>query len=283
MQHAFVPPDAAACADLFRGGPLGEAAVVPAAGGTLLLNALPGDRLLELWQEARDLVPVTGRWPVATTGWGGEPWIGDPPPDAVEECDRAAESDPWPVLAEWVDDLPWSQEEVADVLQHRFPAAPDLAARTAAELDWPTTEPVFDAWLYEALLADPALRGQVDVGYLQGTRTWHPMPEFSLVLLPTPKGYLSPAWLDFHGAPTREHGAALAGAEQEWEVRWGAELVASWGTMLQFIVTRPPQDPRDAWAVAGQLKAVGGSLQMFQHELALALPGSDAWFIHDRP
>jgi hypothetical protein len=53
--------------------------------------------------------------------------------------------------------------------------------------------------------------------------------------------------------------------------------------MLQLVVDRPPQDPRDAWTVAGQLLAVGGSLQLSRSELALALPGSDAWFLHDRP
>jgi len=35
--------------------------------------------------------------------------------------------------------------------------------------------------------------------------------------------------------------------------------------------------------LAGQLKAVGGSLQMEQWMLALAVSRSDAWFLHDRP
>jgi hypothetical protein len=46
---------------------------------------------------------------------------------------------------------------------------------------------------------------------------------------------------------------------------------------------RRPADPEDAWRLAGQFKAVGGSLQMYQYELAFALMQADAWVLHDRP
>jgi hypothetical protein len=278
-----VPVDDAACARLLAQGPLRGHEVVPAAGGVLRLDGLPGDRLRVLWQAARDLVPHTGRWPVATSGHGGAPWLEDPSPELLHRFSVASEADPWPVLAAWEDELPWEQDDAERELAHRFPDAPGLRDRVADALAWPTTYPRFDAWLYDRLVSDPALRAQVDLAPLQGTRTWHPVREFSLVLLPTPHGWLAPAWISFHGAYDHERVGALAGAQREWQERWGAELVASWGTMLQLVVDRPPQDPRDAWTVAGQLLAVGGSLQLSRSELALALPGSDAWFLHDRP
>lgn len=72
-----------------------------------------------------------------------------------------------------------------------------------------------------------------------------------------------------------------------WETRFGAELIAHYGTMLQCLVARPPRDAQDAWEVARE------------HDLAaectLALPGTavrhyaqglvghNRWFLHERP
>jgi hypothetical protein len=53
--------------------------------------------------------------------------------------------------------------------------------------------------------------------------------------------------------------------------------------MLQFLATRPPVDPEDAWQLAGELMTIGSSLQHERWELALALPHGDAWFVHCRP
>jgi hypothetical protein len=70
---------------------------------------------------------------------------------------------------------------------------------------------------------------------------------------------------------------------RQWEQRWGAALVAAWGTMLQFTAQRRPEPGPQAWKLAGQLMAVGGSLQCEQWQLAIALTRGDAWFLHDRP
>lgn len=274
-----MPADAAACSRAFTGTALDGYEVEPGEGGTLLVHGLPGDRLLELWQPARDAVAETGRWPVALTSWGDDDdlWVGAP--DAEDLAQHAAAADPWP-LFHFASDLPEHEEDVRRFLHHRFPS---LADRAVAELALPTVEPVLDRWVYEAVLADPALRAEVDVAHLRGTRYWHPVDRFALVLLPTADWWLSPAWLSYHGAMDPPRSYALSAAEREWHQRWGAELVASWDTMLQLVVRRPPQDPEDCWELAGQLKDVGGSLQMYRYELALALAGSDAWFLHDRP
>jgi hypothetical protein len=36
----------------------------------------------------------------------------------------------------------------------------------------------------------------------------------------------------------------------DWYQRFGAELVAHWGTMLQIVVSRRPGDPEAAWHLA---------------------------------
>jgi hypothetical protein len=153
----------------------------------------------------------------------------------------------------------------------------------ARDLGDPTTEPAWDAWLYAQLLADPELRAEVDVTALRGTRQWHRPPQMALALLPDPRGWLAPAFLSFSSCEDPERAAALAAVQRRWEQDHGAELVAHWGTMLQYTVARPPADPAEAYRLAGEHKDIGGSLQMYRYELALALPGSDAWFLHDRP
>jgi hypothetical protein len=37
---------------------------------------------------------------------------------------------------------------------------------------------------------------------------------------------------------------------RSWRERYGAELVASWGTMLQLSVNAPPADLQDAFELA---------------------------------
>jgi hypothetical protein len=53
--------------------------------------------------------------------------------------------------------------------------------------------------------------------------------------------------------------------------------------MLQLVSARRPRDGDEAWQLAGEIKQLGGSLQMDRWQLALALAEGDAWFLHDRP
>jgi hypothetical protein len=53
--------------------------------------------------------------------------------------------------------------------------------------------------------------------------------------------------------------------------------------MLQLVVERPPAPGDEAWTVAGQILALATNFDIFQWELAVALPESEAWFIHRRP
>ncbi|GAA0811136.1 DUF4253 domain-containing protein [Spirilliplanes yamanashiensis] len=96
-----------------------------------------------------------------------------------------------------------------------------------------------------------------------------------------------PAWVSYYGAstPDRDGYGAWAAAMRQWQRRWGAELVAAWGTMLQFVVSRQPPPGERAWELAGQHMALGQSLMMglTQWQLAFALATGDAWFLHSRP
>jgi hypothetical protein len=273
--------DAADIAAVLRGTALEGRPVGEGLGGTFLIAGIGPDDLLDAWRAARAVTPVTGRWPVMTLP---DDLDYEPEPVELEELDLAARTvDPWSVFQPWTDDEPVSRSWIQDYVTSFLGA--DVVQRASGELDAPATRAALDRWTYDTLLSDPALaaRGHERVGGLVGTQNWHRWPEAQLVFLPTASQWLTPGWFDYYGATCEDERRALCAALWQWERRWGAELVASWGTMLQLVVGRQPAAGEQAWELAGQLKAVGGSLQFEQWMLALAVSRSDAWFLHDRP
>jgi hypothetical protein len=264
-----------------RGSVLDGQVVEEGIGGTLLVADVDPDRLLDVWRAARSVVARTGRWPVLT-GTGeldAEPSVAE-----VAALERAGRTvDPWLVFRRCRDEDPIGEDALGSYVPGLFGA--ELVARAAAELDLPTTGPVLERWIWRTLLVDPVLaeRAHDSAASLVGTRTWFTPVQVQLVLLPTPTQWLAPAWVSYFGALDRQRIEGLAAAIRQWERLWGAELVACWGTMLQFVVARRPALDEQAWQLAEQILAVGGSLQMPPWQLAFALTRSDAWFLHDRP
>jgi hypothetical protein len=266
--------------DALRGTALDGHAVEEGPGGTFVVEGLDSAAMLPLWRAARQAVPVTGRWPVMTCFDYLE--VQEPGPEEIAAFAASAQAlDPW-TFFDGRGRGEYEARQISGYLDACLgPGAgrrddPRLAGISQAELD---------RWVYEQMLADPALaaHGTVRAARLSSTANWFAESDASLVLLPTPAQWLAPRWLSFHGAHGDNGHESLGAAIRQWEQRWQAQLVASWGTMLQFLVSRPPTDPEDAWQLAGQLMAVGGSLQHERWELALALPHGDAWFVHDRP
>ncbi|BAL89325.1 hypothetical protein AMIS_41050 [Actinoplanes missouriensis 431] len=262
----------------FRGTALDGHMVEEGPAGIFVVEGLDSTALLPLWHAARAAVPVTGRWPVIT---GLEDTVDLDREPAPEECAAFAAAaqtlDPWAVFSERPDFEAWQVSSYLDAC-----LGPDAGRRDDPRLGGITRRGL-DRWVYDQMLADPVLagRGIARGAMLTSTRGWHAETDAQLVLLPTPAQWLTPLWLSYYGAGRDRE--SLGAAILEWEQRWGAQLVASWGTMLQFLASRPPSDSEDAWGLAGQLMAVGGSLQHEQWELALALPRGEAWFLHCRP
>jgi hypothetical protein len=80
---------------------------------------------------------------------------------------------------------------------------------------------------------------------------------------------------------------ALLQLMREWQGRFGAQLVASWGTMLQFAVSAPPETLDEAFDLAAQHAAVAPCTTMLPGEgirqLARHLWRGERWFLHERP
>ncbi|MEU8254325.1 DUF4253 domain-containing protein [Micromonospora inaquosa] len=121
------------------------------------------------------------------------------------------------------------------------------------------------------------------VRFVTQTDYWYTPDSVLLMLVPTSDVRSSAYWVDFYGALTCEAQQKLAEVLAQWRHRWDARLVASWGTMLQFQVGRRPTPGDEAWAAAGQLKALAPNLDLRRWEVAVALAAGDAWFVHNRP
>jgi hypothetical protein len=80
---------------------------------------------------------------------------------------------------------------------------------------------------------------------------------------------------------------ALVRVMRDWWERFGAELVASWGTELQFNVDRPPSDVETAYGLEREQVAVaaytvaGPCVSVRQH--ARALLHRHDWYLHEKP
>lgn len=72
-----------------------------------------------------------------------------------------------------------------------------------------------------------------------------------------------------------------------WRRAYGAELVANFGTMLEFVVARPPETLDAAWELAVQQDLIarstlaGRGVTIRDH--ARTLISRPTWFLHNRP
>ncbi|GEK20539.1 hypothetical protein CXY01_10590 [Cellulomonas xylanilytica] len=254
----------------------------PPDSDVLVIEHVDPARVLELWRAARDVLPSTSRWPIAVAPeWNA--WFRQVPDDELTALQSSiAGIDDARMFPRFVFDVPRAQEDWHGGWENVFRGA-GLSARMAAELSDPVLDHEVDRWIHDRLMADPSLVAMVE-GRLQphvGTRAWFQPDSVELALLPTTSPWLAFEWVSYFGVDS--DAPAFVAALERWHRTWGAELVASWGTMLQLTVTRRPQQGEEAWDLAGQLLAWAGSLQLSQWELALIVARSDTWFLHDRP
>ncbi|MDG6105643.1 DUF4253 domain-containing protein [Dactylosporangium aurantiacum] len=258
------------------------------AGTVLVVGVDPGG-LHEAWQAAEALVPVTGRRPVMVTDEYDDAMAVLPEPEpgpAAAELDGFAEaaraSEPWLRYRHYGEDD--EVEEGERGYHARGVAGVDLTD-LVADVPLPAPRPVLERAIYDRVLADAALHARVldSVRFVTRTDYWYTPDVVLLMLVPTGDVRRSGYWVDFYGAIDEEEQAGLAEVLARWRDRWDARLVASWGTMLQFQVGRRPVAGDDAWAAAGQLKALAPNLELSRWEVAVAVADGDAWFVHNRP
>ncbi len=282
----------------FRGTALEGQAVTQEPDSNVLLVQWPHpDDLLPAWRAARSLTDTTGRWPLFLTNDFTKKLPPFVSPDTLARLDTAAGTvDPWSSreLQPWIDHTPIDAENLAEtirsvvrsrsVMSRLEPEVPRLAQDLAATVALPTTSDVVERWAFDRISTEPSLLDQLldPSGAALPSRygEWFAPEGVYLALLPTRSPWLPMAWHSYYGINDQE---TLAACLWQWHQTWGAELVASWGTMLQFVVARHPDFGPDAWTLAGQHLAVGNSLWISRLALAWDLSLRDTWFLHARP
>lgn len=256
---------------------------------------LPSGSPIEVWRLARERVSATGRWPLLTTSWAS---AGDPAELSQNLFSRwgyqhgpvADDLSPAAIVAaagsvdlkSFFAELrsPATDEEWLDFIQSELLAAGVEADATAIWADCGGDRFQFERALAErerALgLSDPE----------RGRQSTFEPDETLLALLPTMDGAESLAYMHWYGMECQRPEAYVR-LLQDWSERFGAELYAHYGTMLEFTVSRPPADLDTALALADEHERVapctlslpGISLRHY----AEGLIGHRTWFLHERP
>ena len=303
-----------------RAGPPPVIALEDAVGGTLLeqlswqqvpvldtgerawVAAIPVKERKVFWQAARAVSEQTGRWPVVTTLWSE---VGDPP-----EAERLSDDlfnrfsyEQGPAR----DDLTPASFIATSAAIEPEELLSELAAigsgldesdeidiwKRQLETDGIPLDGFEEAWAacngdrlrFERWLADLEERsGKADPE--RGRQTDFEPDNTWLVMLPSPHSEDTLAYLHWFGMERGQPDGFIA-LLRSWRETYGAELFAHYGTMLEFVVTRPPQEMDAALRLARE------------HDLAapctLALPGiplhhhargliaHHEWFLHERP
>lgn len=251
-----------------------------------------------LWRQARSHAETLGRWPLLVL----EPFSPDTfnrsfygdtddqsPAAVLLRAEEMTQEQVWEVYPT-TPPFPWDDEtwdRIAGVCLAESAAraghAPPLTLEDSRQMrpDLDRFERVLFEW-EEAERPTTATEGG---GHLD----WQPWFDgiCGLLLMPTAHSWQVPAYTSFFGASRPLGHEALVRVMREWHERFGAELVASWGTELQFRVARPPTDVETAYELALQQAAVaestiaGPGISVRQH--ARALLQRHDWYLHERP
>ena len=315
--------DAQELSTVLEGGRLGGRPVytieLARSGESVLTVPAQPAHLMAEWAAARAVLDETGRWPVAASGWSV---VSEPPTLETFWLDPRGEKPIPPRLCRAADALTGEAalaeiqaaqhhdgELLEDVLgwqlqatQRRCHAVPDAASIRSAFADGNghlTHRPIGDRrpgrpseidlerWLLEweeqRTPTTAPEHADLDDWFQPANEETH------LLFLPTSTGAESLAYLEFYaeegvaGATTERLIAVLA----SWQDRYGAELVAHWGTMLQFYVSRPPDTLDAAWQIAVEHDLIAPCTNALPGETvrdsARSLWLRPTWFLHERP
>lgn len=297
---------AAAFEGTVLGGRPVEVFDIPRHDMAALAVAITPDEVVAGWTAARELLEVSGRWPVATTSWNlgpvdpeelfsRVPFEGnsrhDPAPSAViarAEAIDAAEhiAERLAVLREDEPVDEWIDHEVAET-HAKFGVAPTVEQVRHAVADEGLKSRVdLDRWFFGWELANveqPISLQPPDLWYQE----WYQPSgqQSAIVFLPTPRPWETLAFMSWWASELAGGNEPLVAVLHDWYNRFGAELVAHWGTVLQIVVSRRPCDPEAAWSLALEHELIAPYTlhQLPVREHARMLLQSERWLLHERP
>jgi hypothetical protein len=176
-----------------------------------------------------------------------------------------------------------------DDTESRFGKSPDILGNPALFLknnSLATFEDV-ERWLFEweqANCLNPLTLSETGLSHI----SWYePVYEKqALLLMPSPNSWDVPAYINWYSSYLCNSQFIVA-LLREWHTKYGAELVAHFGTMLQLNVMRQPQTAEDAFHLAWQQHMIAPCTTILPgvspRDHARALLKTKQWFLHQRP
>lgn len=223
--------------------------------GRVFVIEIASSELREAWRELRTHVSQLGRWPLATTSWDHGSvdeetfarWLygrEDNSPQAV--CARARAITLEDVMRRHRErSRSWDAENWERIVEvelnqtrRRFGASPTL--EQALALDLRANRVALERWLLDWEEARQPTRVPDAGGYLK----WFEPDNCSLLLLPTASSEEVLAYVSFYGGEGPGGHERWIALLRSWRERYGAEMVACWGTMLQLQVSAPHRRSR---------------------------------------
>ena len=227
------------------------------------------DTAVSAWETLRQKLAETGRWPLLVTCWAQSGDWAQCVKDENFFARWSFEQDGWgsPALGNGPEQI------VVEALKLNRQAS---LARLLAQGNWvdePDDEPL-----------DPSSGDDQIIQHLEWFDPQH--QTMALILLPTSEGWQAPAFINWFGSQSASSALTVA-MLKHWHEQWGAELVAHYGTMLQLKVSRKPESPEAARALARE-QAILAPCTLYLPGVSLndharALMQTERWFLHERP
>lgn len=149
------------------------------------------------------------------------------------------------------------------------------------------TQESIERWFFEWEIANcpnPLALPEDGLHHLSWYEDGH--ESLALLLMPTPNGWEVPAYIHWFAA-CRRNSQFVVALLRDWHSTYGAELVAHFGTMLQFQVARRPQTAAEAFQLAWHQHLIAPCTTILPgvspRDHARALMHTDRWFLHERP
>lgn len=250
-----------------------------------LVSLTANDDHLNVWTELRNLVATTGRYPQIVLDMFLEflPMIDDAE-TMLAMADSSGQRFSDLRVTEGPYEFPVEEWWELVATEQRFgsrPATGDLGPLDGMD-PIKLSRILFD-W-ERATFGDEGVLGR----RVADLNPWFTHGEFSLVLWPTADPDAVVSYIGFW--PTDDDSRMLASLINDlrhWRLTYGAELVANFQTMLQFVVANPPTDLDAAYQVATehyQVAEAGFQLSGdVVHHYAADMVAATHWALHDRP
>jgi hypothetical protein len=247
-------------------------------GASAYLIEIDPKEVLPAWEAAH-----TDRHPVCVCEWSDGELDADHVWRSAERERTPEELLAAPLPPPPAEEQPGFVEDELAVTRQMFGDAPSEDEVRAALGEAPG-ELALDRWLleWEKDRGPSAFDGPSHMEWFvpEGQRTY-------VLLADAPNSETAMARLDFWGYEVGLAPERLVGLVRSWRERFGAELVANWGTMLQFVVHHPPADLEAAYALAVEHYEVAPETMLLPgvpiREHARDLVGRGSWFLHSRP